>query len=230
MIGAAAVGTTVLDVLERLDSDFATVADAVENGEFALWVGSGISGRAPSLGVLVGLAFEFLRKNAIDPAKESIFRPALGEAVEAAEVSQDDVEPHLGIPFASWPNALHDKIVNTLWNKYSVLLDIRIEGEDDDLILWTGIDIRKVFENPEPPAAEHLCIALLILEGAVSHIASANWGPSMRRVSCSGSSSGLWWSASSSWERRFALVSPTCVSPKHSSISAAIWPSTKPNM
>jgi len=175
MTGTAAVGTTVLDVLGRLDSDFAPVANAIENGEFALWVGSGISGRAPSLGVLVGLAFEFLRKNAIDPAKEAMFRPAFGEAVDAAEVSQNEVAPHLANPFMSWPKALHDKIVKTLWNKYSVLLDIRIEGEDDDLILWEGIDVRKVFDNPEPPAAEHLCIALLILEGAVTHIASANW-------------------------------------------------------
>jgi hypothetical protein len=175
MTGGAAVGTTVLDVLERLDSDFAPVADAVENGEFALWVGSGISGRAPSLGVLVALAIEFLRENAVDPSKEAMFRPALDEAVEAAQVTQDEVKPHLGSPFASWPKALHDKIVTTLWNKYSVLLDIRIEGEDDDLILWTGIDIRQVFENPKPPASEHLCIAILILEGALTQIASANW-------------------------------------------------------
>ena len=60
-------------------------------------------------------------------------------------------------------------------DKYSRVLDIRIAGTDADFILWEAIDIRQAFEHPAPPAAEHLCIAVLILEGAVQAIASANW-------------------------------------------------------
>ena len=62
-----------------------------------------------------------------------------------------------------------------LWNKYSRVLDIRIAGTPADFILWDAIDIRAEFADPRPPAAQHLCIAILILEGAVGTIASANW-------------------------------------------------------
>lgn len=175
MTGGAAAGSTVLAVMDRFDGDFASVADAVENGEFALWVGSGISRKAPSLGKLIALAIEFLRSNALNPVKAAMFKPALDEALAYARVDSVDVSAHLDTPFHAWPEALRKKIVENLWNKYSALLDIRVEGEDDDLILWTGIDIRKAFENSEPPATEHLCIAVLILEGAISFIASANW-------------------------------------------------------
>jgi hypothetical protein len=55
------------------------------------------------------------------------------------------------------------------------VLDIRIAGTDPDFVLWEAIDIRQAFDHPSQPAAEHLCIAVLILEGAVQAIASANW-------------------------------------------------------
>ena len=44
---------TVREVLAKIEAEFAPVADAVENGEFALWVGSGISRQAPNLGNLI---------------------------------------------------------------------------------------------------------------------------------------------------------------------------------
>ena len=34
---------TVREVLAKFEAEFASVADAVENGEFALWVGSEVS-------------------------------------------------------------------------------------------------------------------------------------------------------------------------------------------
>ena len=42
-------------------------------------------------------------------------------------------------------------------------------------MLWEAIEIREAFEHPKPPAAEHRSIAVLILEGAVQEVASANW-------------------------------------------------------
>ena len=41
------------EVLEKFEDKFAAVANAIENGEFAFWVGSGISRQAPDLGMLV---------------------------------------------------------------------------------------------------------------------------------------------------------------------------------
>jgi hypothetical protein len=53
---------SVLDTLHKLDADFGAMAAALENGEFALWVGSGISRKAPSLRTLVTRAVEFFGK------------------------------------------------------------------------------------------------------------------------------------------------------------------------
>src|SRR5690348_4888019 len=59
---------TVREVLAKFEADFAKVALAVENGEYALWVGSGISRQAPSLGNLIERAFDYIRERAVDPA------------------------------------------------------------------------------------------------------------------------------------------------------------------
>ncbi len=164
---------TVREVLAKLEAEFAPVADAVENGEFALWVGSGISRQAPNLGNLIERAFDYIRERAIDPSTAAAYMPALKEALVLAEVEPRSVEAQYGQPFAVWPE--HDAIIDRLWTKYSRVLDIRIAGTAADFILWDAIDIRQAFEHAEPPAAEHLCIAILILEGAIQSVASANW-------------------------------------------------------
>lgn len=164
---------TVREVLAKFEAEFATVANAVENGEFALWVGSGISRQAPNLGNLIERAFDYVRERAIVPATAAAYLPALEEALGLAEVAPANVQAQYGQPLAAWPE--HDAIIDRLWSKYSRVLDIRIAGTDEDFMLWDAIDIRQAFQNPEPPAAEHLCIAILILEGAVQTIASGNW-------------------------------------------------------
>jgi len=164
---------TVREVLEKFEVEFAPVAEAVGNGEFALWVGSGISRQAPNLGNLIERAFDYIRERAIDPATTAAYMPALEEALVLAEVEPANVQAQYGRPLAVWPE--HEAIISRLWNKYSRVLDIRIAERDADFILWDAINIRQAFEHPAPPAAEHLCIAILILEGSVQAIASANW-------------------------------------------------------
>lgn len=164
---------TVHEVLDKLDGEFSRVAEAVANGEFALWIGSGISRKAPSLGGLIDLAIDYLRVRAVDAATKDRFLPALEEALEWAEVDPATMVGHFATPFKDWPN--YEAIRNRLWNKYSRLLDVRVEGERSDFILWDAIDIRAAFAHPVRPAAQHLCIAILILEGAVKELASANW-------------------------------------------------------
>lgn len=161
------------EVLDKFEADFAPVAQAIENGEFALWVGSGISRQAPSLGGLIERAFDYLRERAVDPATTADFTPALEEALTLAEIDPVTVRARYGQPLANWPE--HDAIIDRLWKKYSRVLDIRVPGKDADFVLWEAIDIREAFGHPAPPAAEHLSIAVLILEGAVQEVASANW-------------------------------------------------------
>lgn len=164
---------TVREVLGKLDAEFDAVARAVENGEFALWVGSGISRRAPSLGGLIDRAMEFMRVRAVDGATSATYLPALREAIQLAEMDPTTLEHRFATPYPAWPEA--EAITGMLWSKYSRVLDIRIARTHADFILWDAIDIRAEFAHPRPPAAQHLCIAILILEGAVGTIASANW-------------------------------------------------------
>ncbi len=164
---------SVREVLTKFNAEFAQMAHAVENGEFTLWVGSGISRQAPNLGNLIERALEYIRQRAINPATAAAYLPALEEALALAEIDPANVLAQYVQPLAVWPE--HDAIIERLWTKYPRVLDIRIPGTDADFILWDAIDIRRAFENPAPPAAEHLCIAVLILEGAIQAIASANW-------------------------------------------------------
>lgn len=164
---------TVREVLAKFDKDFAFVADAVENGEYALWTGSGISRQAPNLGDLIKKAFDYVRERAVNPRTAAAFKPALVEALTLAEIDPVAVAGNFALPLAAWPE--HDAIIHRLWNKYSRVLDLRIAGTDTDFVLWDAIDIRQAFENPAPPGAEHLCLAILVLEGAVANIVSANW-------------------------------------------------------
>lgn len=168
-----AAAVTVLETLHKLDGDFGAMATAVENGEFALWVGSGISRKAPSLGGIIIRALEHLRQRAMDPATQAKFEPAFLAALKLSEIGAPDL--HFHDEFTAWPDDVREKIVNALWNKYSKLLDIRIKHEKDDYLLWDAVDVRDAFKNPASPACEHLCIAIMILEGAVKEIVSANW-------------------------------------------------------
>jgi hypothetical protein len=168
-----ATAITVLDTLHKLDDDFGAMATALESGEFALWVGSGISRKAPSLGTLVTRAVEFLRQRTADPATSAKFRPALASALKYGGVTIADVDAHLGEPFSQWPN--YKSVRDALWNRYSELLDVRLQGEANDFMLWDAVDVREAFSHPAPPTCEHLSIAILILEGALQEIASANW-------------------------------------------------------
>jgi hypothetical protein len=142
----SATTISVLDTLHKLDNDFGAMAAALENGEFALWVGSGISRNAPSLGTLVTHALEFLRRNALDSSTATKFKPAFVSALKLGGVELTDVEAQLVEPFAQWPNYV--VIRDTLWNKYSELLDIRIPGEPNDFMLWNAVDVREAFSHP----------------------------------------------------------------------------------
>lgn len=168
-----ATNISVREVLAKFDTEFASVAQAAENGEFALWVGSGISRQAPNLGDLIERAFEYLRQKALDPLTHAAFTRALDEAVTLAGLDPVKLRSQYSVPFASWPEK--EEIVKALWDQYSELLDIRVIGERGDFILWEAIDIRTAFAHPKPPAATHLCIGILIMEGSVKTVASGNW-------------------------------------------------------
>jgi hypothetical protein len=174
-IGKAANEITVAETLTLLDSDYTAVAKAFNNRGFALWVGSGISfGRAPSLGTLICLVIEHLRTRLSTKDDADRFGRALKKILHMAGLEEADLATlAYDQPFETWP--LKSAIVEGLWQKYSTMLDVRISEEDDDYLLWSAVDVRHEYGHVADPDSEHLAIAILVLEGAVSKIASANW-------------------------------------------------------
>lgn len=48
-------------------------------------------------------------------------------------------------------------------------------GQTDDFLLWDAVDVRVTYPPTASPDCEHLCIAILAIEGVVPTLASANW-------------------------------------------------------
>ena len=167
---------TVRQSLEMLDGPFRKFAEGVAEDRYALWLGSGISlGRVDGLKEIVMRIMEFLRSRISPDAPDCRFGQSFQSALDLANLSQNEEERvDLTRPFGDWPDA--DAIAGRLISRYAYLLDIPVDGEADDFLLWHGLDVVSTFARDDiEPDVEHLCIAILILEGVASDIASANW-------------------------------------------------------
>jgi hypothetical protein len=182
MPALSAATITVRQVLDLLDNEFAEVAAAAGRRGFALWIGSGISlGRAPSVGMMLERALEHLRQN-IEPGNPDCrFKRALDEALGMSNLSDAELAAiPLGDPVDSWPQK--GALIHSLWDSYASVLDVRVEGEADDYMLWNAVDVRTMFGTLADPDCEHLCIAILVMEGAIADIPSANWDGLIERA------------------------------------------------
>jgi hypothetical protein len=103
------------------------------------------------------------------------FRKALDEALAFAQLSPADlasIEYTKGID--EWPS--RSTVLKNLSTSYADLLDIRVHGYPEDHLLWDVVDVPTTFGvAAAAPDCEHLCLAILVLEGVVPDIASANW-------------------------------------------------------
>ncbi len=162
---------TVPKTLALLDGDFAGVAQGIGRGEYALWLGSGISrGRIVGLDGVLRKVIEFLRLRATADAAhhralDEVIRLAMPSAAEQAQIDY-------AIDSANWP-CLGD-LLGRLAKVYSRVFSILVEGHVDDYLLWEGAAFTDTFAHQEPDA-EHLSIGILALEGVVTDMASANW-------------------------------------------------------
>lgn len=172
---STASSITVVETLALLDRKFASVADAVENGTYALWLGSGISKeRVAGLMGVVKRVLAFLQSNTDASNPTCAFRKGLDAAVELGDLTPAErASIDMNSPTHSWP--LLEHLSSKLVGKYSELLDIRIEGQPDDFLLWDAVDVRVTYPPSASPDCEHLCIAILAIEGIVPKVASANW-------------------------------------------------------
>lgn len=168
---------TVKAVLGRLESAFSDFAAAFHQGQYVLWLGSGISrARVPNVDALLVRVVEHLRANIVEGDADCAYRTALEEVLRLAGLSREEYENvDVSIAVEGWP--LRDRIVSALVTNYSRVLDVLV-GDDnpDDYLVWTGLDVPGTYGSPDlEPDVEHYCIAVLLLEGLVTSAVTANW-------------------------------------------------------
>lgn len=165
-----------MELLESFDTDLQSVASGVARAEYVLWLGSGLSRSVvPGLEELLRNLLSFLQAR-VDPANEACrFRRALREILDIPE-NRDEIRAQVQLTTSvdSWPQI--DDLVQRLARQYSAVFGVLVDGEDPDYLLWEGTDVVNTYGSPDlEPAAEHLCLAILMLEGVIPKAASANW-------------------------------------------------------
>jgi hypothetical protein len=156
-----------------LDGPFLELSRGISQGQYAFWLGSGISrDRVIGLDGVLAKLVEFLRTHiTVDP--NCPYRKAMTKLLGMASPSKDEyAQIDLKTTSAAW-HCLPD-ILSRLWNRYSEVLSIEIPGEKLDYLLWTGLDFANTFGKQDADA-EHLAIGMLALEGTVIELATANW-------------------------------------------------------
>jgi len=163
---------SVKGTLDLLDGAFSGVSQGVCEGQYAFWLGSGISReRVIDLNGVLAKLLDFLRTNAT--AADCTYKKAFDTIIEMAKPSDDERKAiDLSIPVKDWPCA--KLLLARLWNQYSKVLSVEIPKQRFDYLLWVGLDFPNTFASQEPDA-EHLTIGMLALEGAVTKLATPNW-------------------------------------------------------
>ncbi|WP_171186084.1 SIR2 family protein [Ruegeria sp. HKCCC2117] len=134
------------------------------------------------LGDLVVKVLEFLRSRIDHENPNCPFKEALERAFNIAALNEDERnQVILDTAVAEWNVA--DVLQQRLSSQYAQFLNIDVEGEADDLLVWNGIDVVSTYADPNvEPSAEHFALAALIKEGMVSELASANWDELVERA------------------------------------------------
>lgn len=167
---------SIRQTLDILDGPFRPVAVGVAEDRYAFWLGSGISfGKVDGLKKIIPRVLEFLRQKIDRTNANCAFAGALTRALNLAGLSDEEwTRVDTEVAVAAWPDQA--AIVGRLTNNYARLLEITVAGQPEDYLLWEGVGVAATFANPAiEPDVEHLCMAMLVLEGAASDIATANW-------------------------------------------------------
>jgi hypothetical protein len=179
----SATSISVLETLELLDNEFASLAHAVAEGRYTFWLGSGISrSRVDGLREVIPRVLEFLRSR-IDPIDPNcLYKKAMEEALGFANLStEEQKEVRLDRATHTWP--ILEMVVLRLTGEYSNLLNVRIHGQPADYLVWEAVDVVSSFASiGVDPDCEHYCIAVLALEGLLPNIVSANWDGLIERA------------------------------------------------
>lgn len=165
---------TVREALQLLDAQFADFAAGVNEGEYALWLGSGISrGRVVGLNGVLRKIIEFLRTRIATVDVNCAFRLALDHVLTHAVLSEDEqARVNYDVDSAQWPDI--ETILERLAERYSRVLDVSVTGQAADYLLWVAADFCQTFANQEPDA-EHLCIVIMVVSRPCTGFRKLGW-------------------------------------------------------
>lgn len=176
MVAPEAAIITVAQTLALLDDRFASLAEAIAQGRYAFWLGSGISrDRVDDVAKLVRRILVHLQTRMDPHSADCRFRRALDQIIRLAELSAAESRKlNLLLPPDEWADL--PTILRRLTRRYSEVLRVPVAGERPDYLLWDAVDVRRTYgECRAGPDCEHLCLVILVLEGVVTEMASANW-------------------------------------------------------
>lgn len=175
-VGVTAANISISTVLELLDGPFKETSEGIANGEYVFWLGSAISKeKVDDLGKICRRILKHLWDERAAEGGAGAFTAAFDKAIGLAGLSAAE---KASIDFATSPEtwAMIDDVVDRLIRRYSDLLAIVVAGKDIDYLLWDVVDVPGTYaaEGLEPDC-EHICVALLALEGMLANVATANW-------------------------------------------------------
>lgn len=161
----------VTAALALLRSDYHELLDDVARGDRVLWIGAGVSReQVPEVEPLLRGVLVFLRDKIATGVAPDEHREALRAIVDEhlpSELDAFDKDP------GAWavPSDL-----KSLVTSYSKILATEVGTEDQDYLLWEGVDVRTAYGDPGiSPGAQHRLIAVLALEGALTEAVTTNW-------------------------------------------------------
>jgi hypothetical protein len=174
--GVTAANISISTVLELLDGPFKETADGIANGKYVFWLGSAISKeKVDDLGKICHRILKHLWDKRAAEGGAGAFTIAFDKAIGLAGLSAAE---KANIDFATSPEtwATIDDVVGRLIRRYSDLLAIVVAGKDVDYLLWEVVDVPGTYANAATePDCEHVCVAVLALEGLLANVATANW-------------------------------------------------------
>lgn len=160
------------DALAHLRLNHPALLRDVAGGERTLWVGSGVSrDQVPPLEELLAELIRYLQAQPGSRDEGDAHFVALKRIVEVHFAEQfDDFLLH---PLCWRPR---QSALRRAVNSYSEILAVEVDGQDDDYLLWDGIDIRKSYGSDSIDAGpDRQLIAMLIRERVVNAVVTTNW-------------------------------------------------------
>lgn len=158
------------------EDEFAEFAAGFARGEYLMWLGSGISrGVVPGVPKLLEQMLEFLRTNIDDADPACRCRRAMNEILDLVSLpASSRTAIDFSLPVSAWPHL--EDLIGRLNDKYADVLNVSVDGEPEDYLVWTALDVPHVYGSTSlEPDVEHLCVAILMLEGLVRSAPTTNW-------------------------------------------------------